>query len=65
MAEHVSTEQAAERVGVAYRTLLRWVKAGQITPAMHTPGGQFRWDIADLRRQLGMPPDDSVLRTDT
>jgi excisionase family DNA binding protein len=59
MAEHVSTEQAAERVGVAYRTLLRWVKAGQITPAMHTPGGQFRWDIADLRRQLGMPPEET------
>lgn len=50
--EHVSTEVAAREVGVAYRTLLRWAKAGQVTPAIYTPGGQFRWDVADLKRQL-------------
>lgn len=50
--QHVSTETAAREIGVAYRTLLRWAKAGTVTPAMYTPGGQYRWDLDDLRRQL-------------
>jgi DNA-binding transcriptional MerR regulator len=50
--QHVSTEVAAREIGVGYRTLLRWAKAGTVTPAMYTPGGQYRWNLNDLRRQL-------------
>jgi predicted site-specific integrase-resolvase len=50
--QHVSTEVAAKEIGVAYRTLLRWARAGKVTPAMYTPGGQFRWDLANLKQQL-------------
>jgi predicted site-specific integrase-resolvase len=50
--QHVSTETAAQEIGVAYRTLLRWARAGKVRPAMYTPGGQYRWDLDDLRRQL-------------
>lgn len=58
MSELVSTEEAASRIGVAYRTLLRWAKRGQVKAAMSLPSGQFRWDVADLRRQLDMPPEE-------
>lgn len=59
VSELVSTEEAAKAVGLAYRTLLRYAKRGQVTPAQALPTGQFRWDIASLRRQLGMQPEDS------
>jgi 8-oxo-dGTP diphosphatase len=53
---YVTTGQAAEALGVSAVTLQRWAHAGQVTPALTTPGGHFRWDLADLKRQLGMSP---------
>jgi excisionase family DNA binding protein len=54
---YVTTGQAAEAIGVGLSTLQRWAHDGLVKPAYRTPGprGQFRWDIDDLRRQLGMP----------
>jgi len=53
MAEpYVTTGTAARALGVGHVTLLRWAHAGAVTPAYRTPGGQFRWDLDDLRRQL-------------
>jgi 8-oxo-dGTP diphosphatase len=49
---YVTTGTAAEGVGVASTTLQRWAHAGLVTPALRTPGGHFRWDLDDLRRQL-------------
>jgi 8-oxo-dGTP pyrophosphatase MutT (NUDIX family) len=49
---YVSTGVAANAVGVASTTLQRWAHAGLVTPALRTPGGHFRWDLADLRKQL-------------
>jgi hypothetical protein len=53
---YVTTGRAAEALGVSAVTLQRWAHAGQVTPALTTPGGHFRWDLADLKRQLGMSP---------
>lgn len=47
-----TTAQAAADLGIAAATLQRWAKAGKVTPAFVTAGGQYRWDIDDLRRQL-------------
>lgn len=55
----VTTSQAARELDVHPSTLWRWQKAGEITPSWTTPGGQARWDVADLRRQLGMPTTDA------
>jgi 8-oxo-dGTP diphosphatase len=51
----VTSRVAADHVGVAVSTLQAWAAAGRVTPAWRTPGGQARWDLADLERQLGLP----------
>jgi len=56
-AGYLTTKQAAEKIGVGVSTLQSWAAKGLVTPAWRTPGGQARWDLADLRRQLGMPSD--------
>lgn len=48
----VTTSKAAEELGVHPATLWRWQKAGTVTPAYVTPGGQARWDLDQLRDQL-------------
>jgi DNA-binding transcriptional MerR regulator len=48
----ISTGEAAKALGVARETLFRWWQQGLVTPELVTPGGQARWDMADLRRQL-------------
>lgn len=55
MADLVSTDAAAAEVGVDPETLRRWVRAGKVTPTLRTAGGQYRWDVDDLRRQLREP----------
>ena len=54
---HVTSRVAADALGVGLSTLQRWAAAGIVTPAWRTPGGQARWDLDDLQRQLGYPPD--------
>lgn len=48
----VSSGDAARHVGVSRSTLNRWIDAGVITPARRTVGGQYRWDLDELDRQL-------------
>lgn len=52
----VTTGKAAEALGIAPDTLQRWAKAGKVQPAFITAGGQYRWDVDDLRRQLAPKP---------
>jgi DNA-binding transcriptional MerR regulator len=53
----VSTAVAARELGVARSTLQRWAKAGLVVPELITPGGQYRWDVADLKAQIkAIPP---------
>lgn len=48
----VSTGDAATQLGLSTRTLQHWAREGLIQPAFVTPGGHYRWDVDDLRRQL-------------
>jgi 8-oxo-dGTP pyrophosphatase MutT (NUDIX family) len=52
---YVTSAKAAEAVGVGLSTLQAWAARGIVTPVWRTPGGQARWDVDDLRRQLKMP----------
>jgi len=55
--DFVSTGVAAKRLGVSIASLTRWARAGLVRPAYRTPGGQYRWDLDELREQLrNMPP---------
>jgi 8-oxo-dGTP pyrophosphatase MutT (NUDIX family) len=49
---YVKTHEAAKQLGIGTSTLQRWAARGIVTPALHTPGGQARWDVEDLRHQL-------------
>ena len=55
--ELVSTPEAARALGVSPRTLQRYVKNGQVTPEITLPSGQYRWNVAKLRRQIGIAED--------
>jgi 8-oxo-dGTP pyrophosphatase MutT (NUDIX family) len=52
----VTSREAADHLGIGVSTLQGWAAKGMIRPAWRTPGGQARWDLADLERQLDMPP---------
>jgi 8-oxo-dGTP diphosphatase len=49
---NLSTGAAAAMLDVTQNTLLRWMRAGIVTPASTTAGGHHRWNINDLRRQV-------------
>lgn len=52
---YLKTAQAAAELGISATTLQRYTSEGHASPAWRTPGGQARWDIDDLRHQLGIP----------
>jgi DNA-binding transcriptional MerR regulator len=50
--DFVTTSVAARAIGVAPRTLAKWVQDGLVTPALITAGGHYRWQVDELREQL-------------
>lgn len=48
----VASAEAARALGVHRSTLLRWQRDGLVTPAKVTAGGQARWRLPDLERQV-------------
>ncbi|MGH3936619.1 MAG: MerR family transcriptional regulator [Pseudonocardiaceae bacterium] len=49
---HVTTGQLAEALGVSRSAILKWHRAGLVTPELVTPGGHLRWDVDRVREQL-------------
>jgi len=45
--QFLTSDVAADRLGVSVATLRRWVRDGRIR-ALRTPGGQFRFDPVDI-----------------
>ena len=46
------TSEVAAALGVDRSTVYRWMRAGVITPETVTHGGQARFDLDKVRRQL-------------
>lgn len=59
---YLTSQEAADALGVGVSTLQAWAARGIVTPAWRTPGGQARWDLHDLERQLDMPPQPSPVQ---
>jgi len=55
----IASSEAARVLGVHRGTLRRWWDAGLVKPAKVTAGGQARWDLADLERQIDALHDTS------
>ncbi|MFR9803198.1 MerR family DNA-binding transcriptional regulator [Pseudonocardia sp. RS010] len=54
----IRTAEAARALGVSSETLRRWSRAGRVKPARRTLGGQDRWDLEDLKRQVDALADE-------
>ncbi|WP_308257568.1 helix-turn-helix domain-containing protein [Pseudonocardia lacus] len=54
----LTTREAAEAIGINYKTLQRYVREGTVIPTIRLPGGQMRWDLDDLKDQLRGKPRD-------
>jgi excisionase family DNA binding protein len=53
---NITTRQVADLAYVDPSTVRRWVEQGKLTPSIVTPGGQYRFNEADVRRQLSPTP---------
>jgi excisionase family DNA binding protein len=48
----MTTRQVAHLARVETSTVRRWVAAGHLTPSVTTPGGQMRFDSAEVEQLL-------------
>jgi excisionase family DNA binding protein len=58
----VSSRVACEVLGVTSQTLRRWAKTGRL-PAIKTPGGHFRYNLAGLIIVPDAPPQPKPKKT--
>lgn len=50
----ITTSQVSSRFGVTSQSVRRWVAEGKVTPAITTPGGHYRFRVADIETLLGI-----------
>ncbi len=55
----LTTREAADAIGIALKTLQKYVREGRVVPTIRLPGGQMRWDLDDLKDQLRGKPRDA------
>ncbi|MGH3939084.1 MAG: helix-turn-helix domain-containing protein [Pseudonocardiaceae bacterium] len=48
----LTTGEVAKRLGVTPGAVGKWARSGQLTPAVITPGGRYRWRWSDVERQM-------------
>lgn len=48
----ITTGEVARRLGVTTSAIGGWVQRGQLTPAIITPGGRYRWRWSQVEHQL-------------
>ncbi|MCI2416313.1 helix-turn-helix domain-containing protein [Saccharopolyspora sp. K220] len=48
----ISSAELAKRLGLARRTISNYAQQGLITPALVTPGGQYRWRYEDVVAEM-------------
>jgi hypothetical protein len=49
----IPTTKAAAALGIPRTKLYRWWTHGLVEPSLVTIGGHARWDLEDLKRQIG------------
>ena len=48
----ITSSELARKLGLARRTISLYAQRGWITPALITPGGQYRWNYADVVAEM-------------
>jgi excisionase family DNA binding protein len=50
--ELLSSGEVARRIGVSVNTVGAWVRRGWLKPAIRTAGGQYRFRMSEVLRDL-------------
>ncbi|MCA1195332.1 MerR family transcriptional regulator [Saccharopolyspora sp. 6V] len=48
----ITSAELGRRLGLSRRTISLYAKRGWITPAITTPGGQYRWRYDDVLAEM-------------
>ncbi|RCW38825.1 helix-turn-helix protein [Halopolyspora algeriensis] len=48
----LTSGQLAKELGISHQSITHYARTGQLEPALVTPGGQYRWNLDDVHRQL-------------
>lgn len=48
----VTSDVLARQLGVSRRSISRYVQRGWLVPAFTTPGGVYKFDVDEARKQL-------------
>lgn len=48
----LTSAELAAKLGLSTRSISRYAKEGKITPALRTPGGQYRWDLEQVKAEM-------------
>ena len=48
----LTTGELAKELHVTRGAIIKWQRAGLITPEFTTPGGHHRWDLDKVKEQL-------------
>jgi excisionase family DNA binding protein len=54
----MTASEVADYARVTPETVRRWVRAEKLKPAGRVPGGQYRFDLADVDTLLGIAPSE-------
>ncbi|MCV7255633.1 helix-turn-helix domain-containing protein [Mycobacterium hackensackense] len=50
----ITTSDVSTRFGVSSQSVRRWIAQGKLQPATVTPGGHYRFRLADIEALLGV-----------
>ncbi|NHD17891.1 MULTISPECIES: helix-turn-helix domain-containing protein [unclassified Actinopolyspora] len=48
----LTSGELAKALGISHQSITHYARTGQLNPALTTPGGHYRWDLDDVKRQL-------------
>lgn len=48
----LTSGELADELGLSRRAISDYAKNGLITPALRTPGGQYRWNLEDVKAEM-------------
>ena len=48
----LTTAELARELRLSVKTIQRYQRTGKLRPTLVTPGGQYRWDLEDVREQM-------------
>ncbi|MHA6619673.1 helix-turn-helix domain-containing protein [Pseudonocardia sp. DLS-67] len=51
----ITASELAAELRVSVKTIRTWTRTGRITPAATTPGGQYRYRLDEVLKELNVP----------